>query len=395
MHNQIEIDPVEARLDKFAGDIIAGRAYDLGFPLNQKSRLVSFYKWFMGSGLNLTMVNNAGDPFNTGSQHMKLNMLELEREVLEKMGPLYGFDLDDLWGILTNSGTDGNNHGIYFGSNYLQKKTHQRPVMYASDAAHYSCRRLADLQHLDLKLIPSDVHGRMIPEELERALEPDRPALVFYALGTSFKGGSDDIDSLNRVLAKFPDMLCYRHIDAALFGGYLPFTKYRDALDRKQHPYESVAFSGHKFFGMDEPAGFFLTTRDVRNNQDVNESGCLNTSMPMINSSRSALITLKLWWILQKTSITDFEEQAAGMLENANWLKKEFDKIGLDAWLEPCSNTVYFRRPSQAITEKYDLALDWDDKLGGALSHIVVMQHVSRELLTAFLSEVKAELGVE
>ena len=134
---------------------------------------------------------------------------------------------------------------------------------------------------------------------------------------------------------------------------------------------------------------------DVRNNQDANESGFLNCSMPMINSSRSALITMKLWWILQKTSITDFEEMSEGMLENAKWLKRGFDEIGVDAWLEPMSNTVYFRRPSKAVAEKYDLALDWDDRLGGALSHIVVMQHVSRELLTAFLSEVKAELGVE
>ena len=392
MNNIAEIDPVEARLDRFAGDVIKSRAYDLGFPLNQKSRLIGFYRWFMGSGLNLTMVNNAGDPFVTGSQHTKLNMLDFEREVLEQMGPFYGFDEDDLWGILTNSGTDGNNHGIYFGSNYLRKKTNQRPVMYVSDSAHYSCRRLADLQNLELKLIPSDVHGSMIPEELDKTIIPDRPALVIYAMGTSFKGGSDDIDSLNRVLGKYPELVCYRHIDAALFGGYIPYTKYRDALNRKQHLYESIAISGHKFFGMDEPAGFFLTTMDVRHNQDANDSGCLNTSMPMINSSRSALITLKLWWILQKTSISEFEEQSTSMLENAQWLKKEFDDMGLDAWLEPMSNTVYFRRPSKAITEKYDLALDWDDRLGGALSHIVVMQHVSKELLTEFLSEVKAEL---
>lgn len=36
-----------------------------------------------------------------------------------------------------------------------------------------------------------------------------------------------------------------------------------------------------------------------------------------------------------------------------------------------------------------------NDRLGGALSHIVVMQHVSKELLTDFLSEVKAEPGTK
>lgn len=380
-------DPAEVRLDAFAGDIVVNRRYDIGYPLNQKSRLIDFYKWFSGSGLNLTMVNNAGDPFDLEAKHLKLNTLDFEREVLQQMGPLYGFDPDQLWGIITFSGTDGNNHGLYFGAKYLEKKTQKRPVVYVSESAHYSSRRLADMQNLEMKLIPSDVHGRMIPEELEKALIPEKPALVVFAVGTTFKGGTDDMDALNAVLDKYPDLVVYRHIDAALFGGYLPYTEYRDVLNRKIHPFDSIAISGHKFFGIDEPAGFFLTTLDVRNNQNPFEVSYLNCSMPMINCSRSAMIPLKLWWILQHTSREDFEKQTALMLENAVYLKKEMDKIGWDAWLEPMSNTVYFKAPSRAVAEKFDLAPDWDDRLGGALAHIVVMQHVTKELLDILLAE--------
>ena len=380
-------DPEEVRLDAFAGDIVVNRRYDIGYPLNQKSRLIDFYKWFSGSGLNLTMVNNAGDPFDLEAKHLKLNTLDFEREVLQQMGPLYGFDPDQLWGIITFSGTDGNNHGLYFGAKYLEKKTQKRPVVYVSESAHYSSRRLADMQNLEMKLIPSDVHGRMIPEELEKALVPEKPALVVFAVGTTFKGGTDDMDALNAVLDKYPDLVVYRHIDAALFGGYLPYTEYRDVLNRKIHPFDSIAISGHKFFGIDEPAGFFLTTLDVRNNQNPFEVSYLNCSMPMINCSRSAMIPLKLWWILQHTSREDFEKQTALMLENAAYLKKEMDKIGWDAWLEPMSNTVYFKAPSRAVAEKFDLAPDWDDRLGGALAHIVVMQHVTKELLDILLAE--------
>ena len=380
-------DPAEVRLDAFAGDIVVNRRYDIGYPSNQKSRLIDFYKWFSGSGLNLTMVNNAGDPFDLEAKHLKLNTLDFEREVLQQMGPLYGFDPDQLWGIITFSGTDGNNHGLYFGAKYLEKKTQKRPVVYVSESAHYSSRRLADMQNLEMKLIPSDVHGRMIPEELEKALVPEKPALVVFAVGTTFKGGTDDMDALNAVLDKYPDLVVYRHIDAALFGGYLPYTEYRDVLNRKIHPFDSIAISGHKFFGIDEPAGFFLTTLDVRNNQNPFEVSYLNCSMPMINCSRSAMIPLKLWWIMQHTSREDFEKQTALMLENAAYLKKEMDKIGWDAWLEPMSNTVYFKAPSRAVAEKFDLAPDWDDRLGGALAHIVVMQHVTKELLDILLAE--------
>jgi histidine decarboxylase len=375
MVNNTGIDYAEARLDEFAGEIVTSRANDMGYPMNQKSQLKGFYRWFAGSGLNLTMVNNAGDPFDPDASPLKLNTLVFEREVISHLGSLYGFDPTDLWGIVTFSGTDGNNHGIYFGSKYLQKKTGMKPVVYVSESAHYSNKRLADLQNLELKVIPTDVHSCMVPEELEKAIVPDKPALVVYAVGTTFKGGIDNMEALDAVFAKYPDLVVYRHVDAALFGGYLPYTDFRDVVNRKVHPFDSIAISGHKFFGMDEPAGFFITTKNVRDNQERYDISYLNCNMPMINCSRSAMTPLKFWWILQHTSREDFLDQTAGMLENAAWLKGEFDRMGWPAWLEPMSNTVYFRRPSKAVVKKYDLAPEQDERLGGELSHIVVMQH--------------------
>ena len=382
-------DPALARLDTFAADVVTRKNQEFGYPINQKSRLIGFYKWFYGSGLNLAMVNNAGDPFDDGGSHL-LNSLAFEREVIEFLGPLYGFDRGNLWGIVTFSGTDGNNHGLYFGAKYLEKKTRKKPVVYVSDAAHYSSRRLADLQNLDLRLIASDVHGRMIPEELDKALEEDRPALVVYAMGTTFKGGMDDREALDAVLARHPGITVYRHVDAALFGGYLPYTGYRDITDRRVRPFDSIAVSGHKFFGMDEPAGFFLTTMEVMKNQNPYEVSYLNGSMPMINCSRSAVSPLKFWWIFNHTSREEFEEQAGAMLETAARLKEALDGIGWPAWLEPMSNTVYFKRPPEAVEKKYGLAPDWDDRLGGALSHVVVMQHVTPERLRGFLDDLTA-----
>ncbi len=381
-----EIDPYQERLDTFAGDIIVRKEHDFGYPSNQKSPLISFYRWYVGSGLNLMLLNNCGDPF-TKEKHR--NTLDFEREVIEQLGPLYGFEPGHLWGIVTFSGTDGNNHGIYFGAKYLESKTHKKPVLYVSDAAHYSNKRLVDLQNLDMKLIPSDEYGRMIPEELEKLLVPDRPALVVYAIGTTFKGAVDDQDALNAVLAKYPDMAVYRHLDSALFGGYLPYTMYRDTVDRRVHPFDSIAISGHKFFGMDEPSGIFITTMEVKNQQNPYNVPYLNGNMPMINCSRSAVSPMKLWWILKHTSRESFEAQANAMLEQAVWLKDELDRIGWPAWLEPMSNTVYFKYPTKEMVEEYHLAPDYDERLGGDLCHIVVMQHVTKERMQAFIDDLK------
>ena len=378
-------DPALEKLNQFAAEVMKEKSQSFGYPGNQNIQLTGFYQWLIESGVDTAIVNNAGDPFNNTDP--SLNALDFEREVIEFFGPLYGFDLDDLWGIVTFSGTDGNNHGIYFGSKYLETKTHLKPGVYVSDAAHYSNMRLADLQNLDLVLVPSDEHGCMIPEEFESALVKDRPALMVYAMGTTFKGGIDDQDALNAILAKYPSIEVYRHVDAALFGGFLPYTEYRDAVDRTVHPFDSIAISGHKFFGMDEPAGLFLTTMEIKDNQNPYSVTYLNGSMPMINCSRSAIAPLKFWWIIQHIGISGLTEQATGMLERAAWLKEELDELGWQAWLEPMSNTVYFVRPPQEIAEKYTLAPDYDERLGGELSHIVVMQHVTKEGLQAFLDD--------
>lgn len=378
-------DAVDERLDQYAAYIAERKDKDFGYPINHDIQLAGFYQWLVDSGSYAAMVNNAGDPFHPHGEIM--NTLNFEKEVIEFFGPLYGFDTNDLWGLVTFSGTDGNNHGIYFGAKYLEKKTGKKPVLYVSNAAHYSNMRLADLQNLDMVLVPADVHGCMIPAELEKALKPGRPALMVYAMGTTFKGGVDNQDALNAVLAKHPDIVVYRHVDAALFGGYLPYTDFRDAVNRKVHPFDSIAVSGHKFYGMDEPAGIFLTTMEVKENQNPYNVSYLDGSMPMINCSRSALSPLKLWYIIKRVGLEGFTEQANGMLERAAWLKEQLDEMGWPAWLEPMSNTVYFKRPAEAIAKKYDLAPDHDDKLGGDLSHIVVMQHVTKERLQNFLDD--------
>ena len=113
----------------------------------------------------------------------------------------------------------------------------------------------------------------------------------------------------------------------------------------------------------------------------------LNGRMPMINCSRSAIAPLKFWWIIMHTGLEGFTEQATGMLETAGWLKNELDELGWPAWLEPMSNTVYFKRPPEDVMIKYALAPDEDDRLGGELAHIVVMQHVKKDHLQLFLND--------
>lgn len=374
-------------LDDWAKQIVSAKRASMGYPVNQNIQLDRFYKWYLANNLENVGLNNVGDPF--GAAGGLLGAHKFEREVIEYFAPLYDYDLGNLWGIVTNSGTDGNNHGIYFGVNYLKNLTGKMPVMYVSDEAHYSNPRIADLQNLDLCLVKSDPMGRMIPEELEKVLDTTRPCLIVYAMGSTFKGAIDDMDALNAVLDAHPEMAVYRHVDAALFGGYLAFTQYRDMVSAKKYRINSMAISGHKFFGLDDPAGFFLTTREVYDLQDNNAVAYLNGDMKMINCSRSTSSVLKFWWMIHEIGKDEWAKQAVAILENTRYFKEQLDSIGYPSWLNEYSNTLFFKRPSDKVCKKYMLAHNYDENFGGDLSHLVVMQHVDHALIDEFIKDIQ------
>lgn len=61
-------------------------------------------------------------------------------------------------------------------------------------------------------------------------------------------------------------------------------------------------------------------------------------------------------------------------------------------WVNEYSNTVFFKRPSPDLVQKYNLAQGYDERFGGDLAHIVVMQHVTKEKIDVFISDLKKSL---
>lgn len=374
-------------LDAWAAQCKACKPNSFGYPVNQFSALDEFYQWYIQSGMDTINLNNAGDPFADDSY--TLNSHWFERQVIEFFAPYYGFDTANLWGIVTNSGTDGNNHGIYFGANVLKQQTGQLPIVYVSDEAHYSNMRLCDLQNLEVRLIKSDNMGRMIPEDLDRQLDPSRGCLIVYAMGSTLKGAIDDIPALNAVLDKYPQMAIYRHVDAALFGGYLPFTEHRNMIDSRELNYQSISVSGHKFFGIDSPSGLFITSRDIYDAQNNFNIAYLNNNMRMISCSRDAVQPVKFWWLIQKVGADGWKAQANAILANTDYLNAELERIHWPHMCNQYSNTVLFRRPNPELVKKYNLACGQDDNLGGDVAHIVVMQHVTPSAIDRFIADLE------
>lgn len=362
----------------------------LGYPLNENSGLSAFYKWYMQSGLLDLVLNNAGDP--TLPSHLNVDSLCIEKKVIQDFAQLFDFPKDGFWGMVTAGGTDGNNHGIYFGKRTLWEQSKETPILYVSDQAHYSNRRLGHLQGMEVRIVPTDEMGCMIPSEFEKALDPVKPALIVFAMGTTFKGAIDDMETLNKIIAKKKVKYVYRHVDAALFGGYLIFTGLAHLVSQQKQGYDSIAISGHKWFGVDEPCGIMLCTQKVFAMQKSDSVPYLAMDMPMISCSRCAQSPMKLYWLLHTRGKYGYVRDAYVCLQNAKYLYKELCKMNYPAWLGPASNTVFFKKPCEEIMHKYTLAPDYDSRLCGDMAHIIVMQHVRQPLLDRFLRDLRMSL---
>jgi glutamate/tyrosine decarboxylase-like PLP-dependent enzyme len=377
----------------------------LGFPVNMNTPPEDFFAWrkeLFKAGIDEFAFNNVGNPFKESP--IPYNTHGFERETIREFGKLFAFPSDDTWGFLSHSGTDSNMHGMYMGRTILKGRTGLLPKAYFTREAHYSVQILRDLLGLETVMVETLPDGGMDPDDLADKLAENAniPALVVATVGTTFKGA---VDKLDRIREKLRGHASYLHLDAALFGGYLPFTphaaevSFRNGNDTGSGRYDSIAVSCHKFFGFPSPAGLFITKQSLYEEfntlfSKIHNPEYIHHVPGTITCSRDAVKPAEFYYFTTPSARRRQAEDAALMLKNATHLLDQlhthFPQLSA-ARANPLSNTVYFRNPGDAIVKKYSLAtmhLDVNNKPRD-FAHVVVMPHVSREILTEFLTDLE------
>jgi len=378
----------------------------LGYPINMTPLPEAFLDWrkeLARAGLNQFAFNNVGNPYD--QSHIPFNSHPFERELIDRFGAVYGFARENIWGFLSNSGTDSNMHGLYMGRTILHSRTGVMPKIYFTPEAHYSIQILRDLLHLDWVVVGTKPDGSMDIDDLERQLNVhrDHPALVVATIGTTFKGAIDPIDGIQ---AKLKGRESYLHLDAALFGGYLPHTNFAAELlhettdpvtGKKQQRYDSIAVSCHKFFGFPSPAGLFITPRTnfeafLTPFSKIHDPEYVHQVPGTITCSRDAVKPAEFYFFSSESALARQAADAKAVLDNTAYLLKEM--TARYPHLQPVrandrSNIIYFKRPDEAVVNRYSLAT-MRLSSGGQLTpyaHVVIMPHARKEILDQFLTD--------
>jgi histidine decarboxylase len=359
---------IQGRLDRLLEEVQEAGERQVGYPTNQNfdfSALLPFLDYSL---------NNVGDPFH--ASNYKSNTHAFEREVINRFAGLLRITPEEAWGYVTSGGTEGNMYGLY-----LARELFPNAIFYFSEETHYSVLKNVRVLNVRYIMIKRQENGEIDYDDLYDMVRVHRdvPAVIMATIGTTMRGGVDDIARIRAMLSDLAVTNSYIHADAALSGMILPF------VDDPQ-PFgfdagvDSVSVSGHKLIGAPLPCGVVLTKRAhvERVGRAIELVGVQDTTL---SGSRSAMGPLMMWYAFAQYGEEGFRKLVAGMLDTAEYAVGQFNERGIPAWRHRNSVTVVFPRPPDDVIRKWQIAPE------GNIAHIITMPHVSRQMIDELVAD--------
>ncbi|MGL3606704.1 pyridoxal phosphate-dependent decarboxylase family protein [Rhizobium sp. G187] len=172
----------------------------------------------------------------------------VEEKVCTWLSSLCGLP-ESAGGSFTSGGTQSNMTALYLATERLGPESRRRGVIFASDQAHFSITKSAEILGFPrgaITLVPTDDEGRMEPEALERAVDQAIangmiPVTIVATAGTTDLGAIDPLDAISDIAMRRDIWL---HVDAA-YGAGLLFTRYRGRLSGIEKA-RSITLDFHK-----------------------------------------------------------------------------------------------------------------------------------------------------
>ncbi len=324
-------------------------------------------------------INNVGDPEIQSTSAMDTK--EIERECIAFFANMLSATMKDVWGYITNGGTEGNLYGLY-----LARENFPNAVVYYSEATHYSVHKNLHLLNVDNIVIKSQENGEMDYSDLEQVLmmHRHRPAIFFLNIGTTMTEAIDNLDEVKRIINNYAIKDYYIHCDAAFLGLVAPYRNPKPKFDFAENV-DSIAISGHKFIGSPIPCGVVLAKRKHRN-RIGNAISYIGTMDTTITGSRNGLTPLFMWYFIKKYGKEGLKKQIRESLELACYTEKKLSEIGVKAWRNKDALTIVFNKPSEFLCKKYQLASEKN------IAHIICAPGVKKEEINMFLKDLKAEI---
>lgn len=366
-------------ITEFTKQMYDMRGRSLGFPNATDIDYSPLAELFAGC-----LLNNVGDPYpEDGSDGVwAMHSKPFERDVLAWLHTLFSAPLDDRWGYITGSGSEGNLTALLAARDHLGRDA----MVYYFTSAHYSIPSAVHVLGLDsVRVRTRGERDGADVRDLQDQINAHRhrPAIVVATIGTTFTEAFDPVTKIRLVLDEL-GVRSHIHVDAALSG--LPLAL---ALDEEVRPSfdfsagaDSLCVSFHKFFGTPAPCGAVLMRRSRRPVLALPEyTGSPHTT---IGGSRSGHLAIMVWWALQIYGETRLRLRAEAAWDLARYAKQQLDVIGWPSFRNAFAATVVLTlAPPKTFTDKWVLATEPERNR----SHIITMPGMTQARIDEFVGE--------
>ena len=344
----------------------------LGYPLAKDFSFSDFAPF-----LDLC-VNNVGDPESNST--LAIDTKEIERNCISFFADILNTSMNDVWGYVTNGGTEGNLYGLY-----LSRECFPDAIVYYSEATHYSVKKNLHLLNMRNVVVRSQDNGEIDYEDLEQVItiHRDKPAVFFLNIGTTMTEAVDDLEKIKKIIKKYAIKNYYIHCDAAFLGTIAPFVEPKLKFDFAEGV-DSISISGHKFIGGPIPCGIVMCKRAHRNRvaNSISYVGTLDTT---ITGSRNGITPLFLWSVIDKIGKNGLKARVKKAQDLARYTEKELCRLGMNAWRNNEALTVVFDKPSDDLCKKYQIASE------GSIAHIICIPGLNKDLIDEFIKALVSE----
>jgi len=359
-------------LNKVLERISTNNASFLGYPLAKDFSFKEFAPF-----LDLCL-NNVGDPESPST--LTIDTKEIELKCISFFANMLSATMKDVWGYVTNGGTEGNLYGLY-----LARENFPNSVVYYSESTHYSVKKNLHMLNMNNIVVRSQQNGEMDYKDLEQILmiRRDKPAIFFLNIGTTMTEAVDDLDKIKRIIQKYAIKDYYIHCDSAFLGCVAPFADPKPKFDFSEGV-DSISISGHKFIGGPIPSGLVLVKRQHRNRiaNSISYVGTLDTT---ITGSRNGLTPLFIWSFIEKNGMDGIKARVLKSQKLARYVEEKLNNLGLNAWRNNDALTVVFDKPSSYVCEKHQLASE------GNIAHIICVPGIEKEHVDVLINDLVNE----